>query len=432
MDTGILNRLLARLSTKQVTAPSTSPQEANYQDSPRVLEWTPGGNPTVIATADEKLRRAGRLLERIPTERPPPELREPLSERLDQHAARYVIPVVAFLFFFYALLVPTHLFWPDGGLDREILGAVALGCCIFFGIVGLTLRRTGVSPDAAHPLLFVSALIPLAGSLLHIGLTADPIHTTNVMLVSLAAGAFFLQLRWFFWIQAFAIWGWICVALLSGDELSGWGHFGVGMILAAGTSMIVFTLHREGLKGLELLNLKLSDLATLDSLTGIANRRWFDDRLAASWSRHARDGDSLALLMCDIDHFKNLNDTRGHGAGDVALRQVAGILRASARSEDDLPARLGGEEFAVLLPHTSEEQAMLVAERIRTGVRSLNIPNPGIEPDDVTTISIGVAALVPKVSVPAQRLLNLADEALYTAKRAGRNRSVSRSGRVAM
>jgi diguanylate cyclase (GGDEF)-like protein len=427
MCAGILNRLLARLSTEWATARSEAPQKAAHPHRQRPVALNPGENCTVIATADEGLRRASRLLERLPTERPPPELREPLAERLDQHAARYVIPVSAFLFFFYALLVPTHLFWPGGGLDREILGAVSLGCCIFFGVIGLTLRRTGVSPDAAHPLLFISALLPLAGSLLHIGLTADPIHTTNVMLVSLAAGAFLLQLRWFFWIQALAIWGWICVALLSGDELSGWGHFGVGMILAAGTSMIVFTLHREGLKGLELLNLKLSDLAALDSLTGIANRRWFDARLHASWSRHARDGESLALLMCDIDHFKNLNDTRGHGAGDVALRQVAGILRASARSEDDLPARLGGEEFAVLLPHTTEEQAMLVAERIRTGVRSLNIPNPGIEPDDATTISIGVAALVPKASIPAQRLLNLADEALYAAKRDGRNRSVSRT-----
>lgn len=132
----------------------------------------------------------------------------------------------------------------------------------------------------------------------------------------------------------------------------------------------------------------------------------------------------MALVVCDLDQFKNLNDTRGHGAGDVALRQVAGVLRASARSEADVPARLGGEEFAVLLPRTTGEQAMLVAERIRDGVLRLTVPNPGIPPSDILTVSLGVAAFVPRRGSSPQGLVTAADDALYRAKHEGRNRVV--------
>ncbi len=381
-----------------------------------------------MAIHDQRLRRVTRLLERLPTERPPPELRAPLQARLDEHAARYVYPVTGFLFLFNALLVPVNLFWPGMGEGREVIAAIALGSTALFGILWLVVRRTGVRPAAAHPVLLAMALVPLGGSLTQLWISGDPIHTTNVMLVVLASGALFLQLRWFAWVLILAVYGWVCVALLVADAADPWLHFGIGMILASGAAVTVYVLHREGLKGLELLNLRLSDLASLDGLTGIANRRAFDARLDSEWAAHRAEGGSLSLLICDLDYFKNLNDTRGHGAGDVALRQTAGVLRATARSEEDLPARLGGEEFSILLPRTTAEHAMLVAERVRKGLCALNIPNPGIGPDEIMTMSVGVATLLPEEGGFPVRLLTLADEALYEAKRSGRNRSVSRSG----
>lgn len=365
------------------------------------------------------------LLDRLPSGRPPPGLRTALGERLDEHVAAYVLPMTGVLFFLYALLVPTHLFLLRGeDATRDILAAAALVSTAVLGGLWLLLRRYPISTAWSHPAAFSLAMIPLANSLLHIGISGNPIHTTTVMLIILACGVFVLRTRWFLWIQAIILWGWVCVALLVGEPNSTWGHFAFGMGLSLVVSGLVFGMHVQSLTGLELLNLRLSDLARLDGLTGIANRRWFDERFREEWRAHVDDQAMMALVVCDLDHFKNLNDTRGHGAGDVALRQVAGVLRASARSEADVPARLGGEEFAVLLPRTTGEQAMLVAERIRDGVLRLTVPNPGIPPSDILTVSLGVAAFVPRRGSWPQGLVTAADDALYRAKHEGRNRVV--------
>ena len=157
---------------------------------------------------------------------------------------------------------------------------------------------------------------------------------------------------------------------------------------------------------------QLERSAATDGLTGIANRRAFDDALAREVSRAARTGDPLSLVLLDIDHFKRLNDTLGHQAGDEALRAVAGDLAQAVRLSDTV-ARYGGEEFAVLLPGLGAEDALATAERLRGG-------------GDGVTLSAGVAAY-PDDAGDALSLVDAADRALYAAKRAGRDRAARAS-----
>lgn len=168
-------------------------------------------------------------------------------------------------------------------------------------------------------------------------------------------------------------------------------------------------------------NERLAELAATDSLTGIANRRHFDRRLDEEWRRCSRDGRPLALLMLDIDGFKRFNDRYGHLAGDNCLRQVVSVIAAHARRPGDLAARVGGEEFALLLPGAPLEAALVIAEQIRREVEDLTIPHQdGI--DGRLTVSIGVAAMQPAHGHDAVALRHGADTALYAAKAAGRNR----------
>jgi diguanylate cyclase (GGDEF)-like protein len=168
-------------------------------------------------------------------------------------------------------------------------------------------------------------------------------------------------------------------------------------------------------------NEKLTSLSYLDGLTGLANRRHFDETLQREWSRAARSGGELSVVMVDVDHFKKLNDLLGHPEGDRCLKEVAGVLSTGAARAGDLVARFGGEEFVLLLPQTAAEGAGHLAEELRARVEALRLPNPG-SPLAVVTASFGVATAVPRDGgVPAE-LLGAADEALYDAKSSGRNR----------
>jgi diguanylate cyclase (GGDEF)-like protein len=154
-----------------------------------------------------------------------------------------------------------------------------------------------------------------------------------------------------------------------------------------------------------------------DALTGVANRRHFDERLAAEVARAERYGHPLCLLLLDLDHFKRINDSHGHGAGDIVLRRAARIMAASARSTDFV-ARIGGEEFAVLLPEQDGAGARAVAENLRGLVAGLD--NTDIAANLRVTASLGVAVLRPGEG--RDSLLRRADAALYEAKNAGRDR----------
>ena len=175
---------------------------------------------------------------------------------------------------------------------------------------------------------------------------------------------------------------------------------------------------------LEDKNRLLERLSALDTLTGIANRRRFDDVLRQEWKRSARDSSSLALLFCDIDHFKRFNDTYGHQAGDDCLVRVAQAMEDTLNRPADLAARYGGEEFVGLLVDTDPEGALLLAERVRARVEGLDIEHASSDVAGVLTVSLGAAAIVPQTGMRPEDLVSIADQALYAAKQDGRNRVV--------
>lgn len=169
---------------------------------------------------------------------------------------------------------------------------------------------------------------------------------------------------------------------------------------------------------------QLARLASTDGLTGLCNRRKFDEVLSSEWRRAQRSANPLALLMIDADSFKAYNDAHGHQAGDAALTSIAACIANGTKRVSDLGARYGGEEFAVLLPDETIEGACRVAEEIRASVLSLRSQQQG-RPDICPTISIGVASMVPQVGLAPGDLIKSADLALYEAKHAGRNRTVA-------
>jgi diguanylate cyclase (GGDEF)-like protein len=178
---------------------------------------------------------------------------------------------------------------------------------------------------------------------------------------------------------------------------------------------------------LKTANQKLQRMAVIDGLTEVANRRLFDLQLASEWRRMLRTGQPLALLLCDVDHFKAYNDNYGHLAGDDCLRMVARTIAASVRRGGDLVARYGGEEFAVILTTTDSDGGQKVAEQLRQAVENLNIPHDHSPVAPRVTVSLGVASMVPTRSTQAKQLVELADAALYDAKSRGRNQVATRA-----
>jgi diguanylate cyclase (GGDEF)-like protein len=170
---------------------------------------------------------------------------------------------------------------------------------------------------------------------------------------------------------------------------------------------------------LQRANEQLASLAATDALTGLANRRAFDERIEYEWARARRHGASLALITLDLDFFKQYNDTFGHPAGDTCLRRVSEVVGQGRRSTD-LFARIGGEEFAVLLPDTDLAGALVIADRIRSGVEALKLDHPK-SPFEVVTATLGLAVQVPGATSEVHELVKAADAALYAAKAAGRN-----------
>jgi len=166
--------------------------------------------------------------------------------------------------------------------------------------------------------------------------------------------------------------------------------------------------------------LALEQLATRDGLTGLANRRCFDETLHAEWARAMRQRQPLSLLMVDVDNFKAYNDAHGHLGGDECLKRIATAVASEMRA-NDLVARYGGEEFAVVLPNQSLKGAATVAERIRSRVEQLQVPNV-LAPGQHVTVSIGAATALPAPENAASELVATADAALYRAKHMGRNR----------
>lgn len=223
---------------------------------------------------------------------------------------------------------------------------------------------------------------------------------------------------------------------LSTSEKVGWGvpaGWAALFILMAG-----YSLEREERLGfllnlrteiqadqLAALNVELARLSSMDALTGLANRAGFDERLKLLWDAVAADGSPLSAVLIDVDYFKIVNDTQGHLYGDEVLKRVAALVAQSLRGKSDFAARFGGEEFIVLLPGETLEEAGLIAERIRSLIQlagspapAQNMPQPGLW----TTVSCGVATMNDASVQTPRMLLHAADQALYAAKAGGRNR----------
>lgn len=169
----------------------------------------------------------------------------------------------------------------------------------------------------------------------------------------------------------------------------------------------------------------LKTLAASDGLTGLANRRSFDQTLAMEWSRAQRTKKPLSLLFADVDHFKLYNDLHGHQRGDECLRAVASVIGENALRPADLSARYGGEEFATIMPETDQKGARKVAERLRSVLAELRLHHGAASAGPLVTLSIGIATIVPSEEVCPDLLLTQADQALYAAKHSGRNCVVS-------
>ena len=212
----------------------------------------------------------------------------------------------------------------------------------------------------------------------------------------------------------------------------------LAMIILAITLVLVSGYIYHLLFELQNVQIALQDLADTDQLTGIANRRLFDRKFKVEWRRAMREQTPISLLLIDVDHFKKYNDTYGHQAGDKCLQQIAKALESITHRPADLASRYGGEEFAVLLPITPQENAVMLAERFRKKVESLKIEHSKSE-FGIVTVSIGVSCCEPawdftgktpdeeqKVTFPAM-LLTASDNALYVSKEQGRNQ-VSEQG----
>lgn len=188
-----------------------------------------------------------------------------------------------------------------------------------------------------------------------------------------------------------------------------------GKLLAVVETLRDMTIQKEE-------QMLLERLAVHDGLTGIINRRGFDERLASELNRSSRDELSMALIMIDVDHFKRYNDTYGHYLGDQCLKKVAAVLSGAVLRPADMVARYGGEEFAVILPSVDEQGAQAVAERIIKGMAELALPHSGNDGYGIVTVSVGVATGIPGRGMKDADLITMADGALYQAKDAGRNR----------
>ncbi|WP_210249968.1 diguanylate cyclase domain-containing protein [Labrys sp. KNU-23] len=175
-------------------------------------------------------------------------------------------------------------------------------------------------------------------------------------------------------------------------------------------------------------NLELQRLTNVDGLTSLSNRRYFDQYLDTEWRQAMRAKEPISLLIIDVDHFKQYNDTYGHLAGDEVLKTVATAVRGTFQRPKDLAVRLGGEEFAVVLPQTQTGDLAFLAAKVVQAIEALGLPHSASPIADKVTISVGGATHIPTGEEQPERLIEAADKAMYEAKRSGRNRAATATG----
>lgn len=299
-----------------------------------------------------------------------------------------------------------HLRWWDG----VVVGAsVLLGVLVFSGLGSRQDATVALTPNLLLPaVLYIAARIGRRWTTLAVALVAVGVawtQTTDHRLFGPASPhEMILRTQEFIFVLSLVGMGF---ALLFGEQRA----------MARELERKV----RERTRELEESNAKLARLSATDGLTGVANRRRFDEALAAECLRARRAEAPLALALIDVDEFKAYNDRYGHLAGDDCLKAVAQVLETEAHRASDLVARYGGEEFAVISPTTDLAGAAALAETLRRAVENLAIPHVG-SPHGVVSVSIGVAAVEPGQAPLGATLIERADRALYAAKAAGRNR----------
>jgi two-component system chemotaxis family response regulator WspR len=186
---------------------------------------------------------------------------------------------------------------------------------------------------------------------------------------------------------------------------------------------------RESQHQLLEMNFELQRLTNLDGLTGLSNRRHFDQHIDAEWKRAVRTKEGLSLLMIDVDNFKNYNDSSGHLAGDAILKKVAEIVQKNCRRSGDCAARFGGEEFAMVLTAMTPSEQRVMAENVRSEIESLHLEHSNSSVSRYVTVSVGGASIVPQIGESFFLLIDAADRALYEAKKAGRNKVIANERR---
>ncbi|MCX7097028.1 MAG: diguanylate cyclase [Methylococcales bacterium] len=203
---------------------------------------------------------------------------------------------------------------------------------------------------------------------------------------------------------------------------SSWYHF-VAVKLGDGFAITVrdITLRKKMELELQAANRELQLLAHMDGLTKIANRRCFDEFLAREWRRLCRSSQPISLLLLDVDYFKSYNDYFGHQRGDDCLIQIADILQKTVSRPVDIVARYGGEEFVIVLPETSQDGAVVIAQAIHNSIQTLEILHPASTVNHYVTVSIGISCVIPDHNLSLEFLIDQADKALYVAKQKGRN-----------
>jgi diguanylate cyclase (GGDEF)-like protein len=215
---------------------------------------------------------------------------------------------------------------------------------------------------------------------------------------------------------------WGSLDLTRNSDRPDWQDAEVELALAIADQLAIAIQQSELYHKLQAANQELERLATLDGLTQIPNRRRFDDYLRQEALRMAREHAPLSLILCDVDFFKPYNDTYGHLAGDACLIQVAKAISYAVKRPGDLAARYGGEEFAIVLPNTDSRGAMQVAQAIREEIQQLRLPHAASSVSQQVTVSLGIASVLPGCPYSVKTLIGTADQALYQAKREGRDR----------
>ncbi|MFB2934722.1 diguanylate cyclase domain-containing protein [Aerosakkonemataceae cyanobacterium BLCC-F154] len=231
----------------------------------------------------------------------------------------------------------------------------------------------------------------------------------------------------------------LVVPILKGQKLWGllvayhcsnprkWQQLEIDLLQELATQVAIAIQQAELYHQLKIANQELENLAHIDGLTQVANRRRFDEHLQQEWLRLRREKSPLSLIFCDVDYFKFYNDTFGHLAGDRCLQKIAKILERTTKRPGDLVARYGGEEFAIILPNTSLSGALYLGEKIQIKIKELEIAHHSSKVSKIVTLSLGVACMIPSNNTSPITLLTSADRALYQAKELGRDRVVAYS-----